>query len=87
MGETRGTSRRRFLALSLAAVGGVFVPKYGHWYRKGSGLLVPERGLRRATIVAIDLSQSSFTLEWSPWDPSDYTFVSTKDQWARVLLP
>ena len=33
-------NRRGFLGLSLAAVGGIFVPKYDKWYRQGSGLLV-----------------------------------------------
>ena len=34
-------NRRWFLGASLAAVGSVFVPQYGGWYRAGSGLLVP----------------------------------------------
>jgi len=33
-------NRRAFAGLSLAALGGVFVPRFGHWYRQGSGLLV-----------------------------------------------
>ena len=36
-----GLDRRRFLGMSLAAVGGIFVPKYDKWFRQGSGLLTP----------------------------------------------
>jgi hypothetical protein len=35
-------SRRNFLGLSLAATGGIFVPKFGAWFRQGSGLYTPE---------------------------------------------
>lgn len=34
-------NRRGFLGFGLAAVGGVFVPQFGEWYRRGSGLVVP----------------------------------------------
>lgn len=34
-------NRRNFAGLALAAVGGVFVPRFGRWYRRGSGLLTP----------------------------------------------
>lgn len=37
-----GMNRRWFLGASLAAVGSVLVPKYGGWYRQGSGVLVPQ---------------------------------------------
>lgn len=37
-----GMNRRGFLGYSLAAVGGIFVPQAGRWYRKGFGLLQPE---------------------------------------------
>ena len=33
-------NRRSFAGLSLAALGGVFVPRFGARYRQGSGLLV-----------------------------------------------
>jgi hypothetical protein len=33
-------NRRAFAGLTLAAVGGIFVPQFGAWYRRGSGLLV-----------------------------------------------
>lgn len=35
-------NRRTFAGLTLAAIGGVFAPRFGRWYRQGSGLLVPE---------------------------------------------
>lgn len=35
-------NRRGFLGFSLAAVGGIFVPKYAGWFRQGSGIVVPE---------------------------------------------
>ena len=38
-------NRRSFVGFSLAAVGGIFVPRYGSCYRQGSGLLVPSRRL------------------------------------------
>ena len=34
-------NRRLFLGSSLAAGLSIFVPKYGQWYRQGSGILVP----------------------------------------------
>lgn len=34
-------NRRDLLGLSLAAVGGIFAPRFGRWYRRGSGLVVP----------------------------------------------
>lgn len=37
-------NRRAFAGLSLAAIGGVFVPQFGKWYRQGSGLLAPNPG-------------------------------------------
>jgi len=33
-------NRRGFLGFSLAAVGGIFIPRYDKGYRQGSGLLV-----------------------------------------------
>lgn len=38
-------NRRAFAGLSLAALGGIFAPKFGHWYRRGSGVIVPDRSL------------------------------------------
>jgi len=33
--------RRTFSGLILAAIGGIFVPKYGSWFKQGSGVWVP----------------------------------------------
>ena len=35
-------NRRDMLGLSLAAMGGVFAPRFGRWYREASGLVVPD---------------------------------------------
>lgn len=39
--EGSGMNRRDLLGLSLAAVGGIFAPRFGRWYRRASGLMVP----------------------------------------------
>lgn len=44
--------RRSFLGLGLAAVGGIFAPKYGQWYKQGRGLLV--RDVTATTSVLLD---------------------------------
>ena len=31
-------NRRGFLGASMAVLGGIFVPKYGQWYRQGLGV-------------------------------------------------
>ena len=49
--------------MSLAAVGGIFVPKYGGWYRQGSGLLACE-SLELAT-VSHYWRVSGTTVGWS----------------------
>ena len=38
-------NRRGFLGFALSATGGIFVPKFGEWYREGSGILAPRGGL------------------------------------------
>ena len=58
-------NRRLFLGFSLAAVGGVFVPKYGRWYRQGSGVLVPNT----------DWIMNPDMAEWIGSPPSGWSFT------------
>lgn len=57
------TSRRTFVhQLGLALLGGVFVPRFGRWFRPlASGLMVPE-GF--ATVTGIDHKASTVTVDW-----------------------
>jgi len=44
-------NRRQFAGLSLAAIGGIFAPKFGQWYKRGSGLIVRDDVLASGTGV------------------------------------
>lgn len=45
-------SRRNFLGFGLAATGGIFVPKFGAWYRQGSGSPVNLSKLTQSWVLA-----------------------------------
>lgn len=64
-------NRRTFAYLSLAAFGGVFVPRFHRWYRQGSGLLIP-------TPTAV--------IEWHWIDPIHDLFpFGTQDEINRIV--
>lgn len=48
-------NRRDLLGLSLAAVGGVFAPRFGRWYRRGSGVVVYDTAMTEARTVTLPL--------------------------------
>lgn len=47
-------NRRGFLGFSLAAVGGIFVPKYAGWFRQGSGIIVPAKAITKPQLDALE---------------------------------
>lgn len=59
-------NRREFAGFSLAAIGGIFAPRFGHWYRRGSGLVVPDAAKDGGTLVWYCRSSDN-GMTWGEW--------------------
>ena len=65
-------NRRAFAGLSLAALSGIFAPKFGHWFRRGSGLIVRDSGL---IYLTVSYEGGAANVSWRQPGPSDPTIL------------